>query len=183
MLSVSTRPPSFPGLLRCWTAEFAGAVTWDYEPDLLRIVTIASVAQGRGIGRALLAAAEAEARAAGLRRLVVSTSNSNLRALGFYQRNGYMLAALHLGAIDGFRRLKPQIPEFDPTGIRVRDMIELEKRLASGCGRRTVGMLPYLLAARAKKHVIVNGALRLLDGLVQLTVPVASQNTRTSMAQ
>ena len=119
-----------PGAVALLDGGFAGAVTWDYEPDLLRIVTIASVAQGRGIGRALLAAAEAEARAAGLRRLVVSTSNSNLRALGFYQRNGYMLAALHLGAIDGFRRLKPQIPEFDPTGIRVRDMIELEKRLA-----------------------------------------------------
>ena len=62
-------------------------------------------------------------------RLVVSTGNNNLRALGFYQRNGYTLSALHLGAITAFRRLKPQIPEMDPTGILLRDMIELEKRL------------------------------------------------------
>ena len=44
------------------------------------------------------------------------------------------LAALHLGAIDAFRRLKPQIPEIDPTGIPLRDMIELEKRLGAADG-------------------------------------------------
>jgi hypothetical protein len=32
-------------------------------------------------------------------------------------------------------------------------------------------LLPYLLAAQAQKHVAVNEALRLLDGLVQLAVP------------
>ena len=31
-------------------------------------------------------------------------------------------------------------------------------------------LLPYILAAQAQKHVIVNEALRLLDGLVQLAV-------------
>ena len=117
-----------PGAIALLDDAFAGAVTWSHEADLLRIVTIASSVEGRGVGRALLRAAEAEARAVGVTRLVVSTGNSNLRALGFYQRNGYALKALHLGAIDGFRRLKPQIPETDPTGIPLRDMIELEKR-------------------------------------------------------
>ena len=62
-------------------AGFAEAVTWSHEADLLRIVTIASSIEGRGVGRALLGAAEAEARAAGAIRLVVSTGNNNLRAL------------------------------------------------------------------------------------------------------
>ena len=31
-------------------------------------------------------------------------------------------------------------------------------------------LLPYLLAAQAQKHVTVNEALRLLDGLVQFAV-------------
>ena len=66
----------------------------------------------------------------GVVRLIVSTDNSNLRALGFYQRSGYALNALHRGAIDGFRLLKPQIPLTDSSGIPLRDMIELEKRLA-----------------------------------------------------
>ena len=34
-------------------------------------------------------------------------------------------------------------------------------------------LLPYLLAAQAQKHVTVNEALRLLDGLVQLAVSTA----------
>ena len=119
-----------PGAVALLDGAFAGAVTWSHEADLLRIVTIASSVEGRGVGRALLGAAEAEAGALGVIRLVVSTGNSNLRALGLYQRNGYRLKALHLGAIDGFRRLKPQIPKTDPTGIPLRDMIELEKRFA-----------------------------------------------------
>ena len=118
-----------PGAVALVGGSFAGAATWSQEPRLLRIVTLASLIDGRGVGRALLAAAEAEARAAGVARLVVSTGNNNLRALGLYQRNGYRLAALHLGAIDGFRRLKPEIPATDPTGIAIRDMIELEKPL------------------------------------------------------
>jgi ribosomal protein S18 acetylase RimI-like enzyme len=119
-----------PGAVARIDDGFAGAVTWSREADLLRIVTLASATPGRGVGRALLAAAEAEARASGATRLVVSTANANLRALALYQRNGYRLAALHLGAIDGFRRLKPSIPDADPSGIPLRDMIELEKPLA-----------------------------------------------------
>ena len=118
-----------PGAVAILGGAFGGAVTWSREPGLLRIVTLASAIEGRGVGRALLGAAEAEARAGGAARIVVSTASANLRALGLYQRNGYRLAALHLGAIDAFRRLKPQIPETDPTGIPLRDMIELEKRL------------------------------------------------------
>jgi len=118
-----------PGAVALLDGSFAGAVTWSREADLLRIVTLASAVEGQGVGRALLAAAEAEARAAGAARLVVSTTNNNLRALALYQRNGYRLAALHPGAVDAFRRQRPQIPETDPTGIPIRDMIELAKPL------------------------------------------------------
>ncbi|HVH01446.1 MAG TPA: GNAT family N-acetyltransferase [Amaricoccus sp.] len=119
-----------PGAIALLDGVFAGAVTWVREPGLLRIVTIASTVEGRGVGRSLLEAAETEARTSGACRLVVSTDNGNLRALGFYQRNGYSLAALHRGAIDRFRRPKPQIPTHDATGIPLRDLIDLEKRIA-----------------------------------------------------
>ena len=36
-------------------------------------------------------------------------------------------------------------------------------------------LLPYLMAAQAQKHVTHNEALRLLDGLVQLSVKSRSQ--------
>ena len=118
-----------PGAVARLDGAFAGAVTWRREGDALQIVTIATTDPGRGVGRALLAAAEAAARAEGASRVVVSTVNSNLAALGFYQRNGYALTALHAGAIAALRRLKPSIPEVDGNGIPIRDQIDLEKRL------------------------------------------------------
>ncbi|MFO1141375.1 MAG: GNAT family N-acetyltransferase [Amaricoccus sp.] len=125
--AIDTR--GLPGAVARIDGAFAGAVTWLPEDGALRIVTIASALPGRGAGRALLAAVEAAAREDGLARVVVSTVNSNLHALGFYQRNGYALAALHRGAVAGLRRLKPAIPEVDANGIPIRDQIDLEKRL------------------------------------------------------
>ena len=55
--------------------------------------------------------------------------STRTRGPSAYQRNGYRLTALHPGAIDGFRRLKPSIPLVDSAGIPLRDMIELEKPL------------------------------------------------------
>jgi ribosomal protein S18 acetylase RimI-like enzyme len=125
---------ALPGAAALLDGRFAGAVTWAAEGGALRIVTIASEVAGRGVGRALLAAAEAEGRARGAARIVVSTTNDNLNALGFYQRAGYVLAALHAGAIAGLRTMKPGIPEVAANGIPIRDQIDLEKRLTPASG-------------------------------------------------
>ena len=97
--------------------------------DALHIVTVASLREGLGVGRALLAAAEAEARRRGAARIAVSTANANLRALALYQRNGYRLAALHANAIARLPALKPAIPAVAANGIPLRDLIDLEKPL------------------------------------------------------
>jgi ribosomal protein S18 acetylase RimI-like enzyme len=47
--------------------------------------------QGRGIGQALLAAAEAEARACGAAAILLHTSSTNTRAQASYRRAGYEL--------------------------------------------------------------------------------------------
>jgi GNAT superfamily N-acetyltransferase len=118
-----------PGALAVADGAPAGAVTWRRAGDALRVVTIASLREGIGVGRALLAAAEAEARALGLARLVLSTTNDNLRALDFYQRQGFVLTALHPGAVTALRALKPAIPEAGENGIPIRDQIDLERPL------------------------------------------------------
>jgi hypothetical protein len=56
------------------------------------------------------------------------TTNDNLEALRFYQRRGFVLVALHAGAIAESRRLKPAIPLAGRYGIAIRDEIELERR-------------------------------------------------------
>jgi ribosomal protein S18 acetylase RimI-like enzyme len=118
-----------PGAVAVADGELAGAVTWRRAGDALRIVTIASLREGIGVGRTLLAAAEAEARRMAAARIMLSTTNDNLRALGFYQRAGFVLVALHPGAVARMRAHKPAIPAVADNGIPIRDQIDLEKRL------------------------------------------------------
>ena len=84
--------------------------------------------EGRGAGQALLAAVRDVARAAGCRCVWLITTNDNTRALRFYQRFGFDLAALHHGALAESRRLKPSISELGADGIPLAH--ELELRLA-----------------------------------------------------
>ena len=85
--------------------------------------------EGIGVGSALVSTLEDAARAAGCRRLWLITTNDNLEALRFYQRRGFVLAALHPGAIEASRRLKPVIPLVGHDGIPIRDELELERLL------------------------------------------------------
>jgi len=93
------------------------------------VVSLDSSREGVGVGTALLAAAREAAVAAGASRLWLITTNDNLRALGFYQKRGFRLVAVHPGSVDEMRRQKPQIPEVGRNGIPLHDEIELEIRL------------------------------------------------------
>ena len=94
--------------------------------DSCEIVSLDSLVSGIGIGSALVAAAQAMARSAGCRRLWLITTNDNLAALRFYQKRGFRLVAVHVGAVDGARRLKPEIPAVGLDGIALHDELELE---------------------------------------------------------
>src|SRR6266545_3883685 len=83
--------------------------------------------EGAGAGTALLTAAAALARRLGCRRLWLVTTNDNLHALGFYQRRGLRLRAVHVGAVDRDRALKPEIAAVNPDNrIPLHDLLELE---------------------------------------------------------
>ena len=96
------------------------------SPATREVVTLDSLRPGRGIGTALIEAVKSAASAAGCRRLWLITTNDNLHALGFYQKRGFRLVAVHPGAVDAARRLKPEIPLNGNDGIPIRDEIELE---------------------------------------------------------
>ena len=49
-----------------------------------------------------------------------------MHALGFYQKRGFRLVAVHPGAVNESRKLKPEIPLIGNDGIPIRDEIELE---------------------------------------------------------
>ena len=103
-----------------------GLLTYRIEGPECEIVTIDSIAEGEGIGTALIEAIKEKAKVKRCRRLWVITTNDNLNALGFYQNRGFHLFALYPDAIEASRRLKPQIAMKAANGIPIRDELELE---------------------------------------------------------
>jgi ribosomal protein S18 acetylase RimI-like enzyme len=120
---------ALPGFVAEEDGEPAGLLTYRIDGGDCEVVTINAFPKGAGAGTALIEAVAAAARDAGCRRVWLITTNDNLRALRFYQRRGFRLAALHRDALDRSRELKPSIPEIGLDGIPLRDELELELRL------------------------------------------------------
>jgi len=120
------RPHMLPGFAAWDGAACAGLLTYQITGDACEIVTIDSVREGAGVGSALIVAVAQAAQAAGCARLWLITTNDNMRALRFYQRRGFRIVAVHPGAVDRARAIKPGIPLLGFHGIPLRDEIELE---------------------------------------------------------
>lgn len=126
-------PTGLPGFVAYLGEERAGLASYAVRGHECEIVTMRSLREGRGIGRALLGAVRTAAIEAGCRRLWLITTNNNLRALALYQRWGMDIVALHHDAVsDARRRLKPSIPERDAKGIPIAHELELELHLDPG---------------------------------------------------
>jgi ribosomal protein S18 acetylase RimI-like enzyme len=102
-----------------------GVATYALEGPEAELVTLDAFVEGIGVGRALISAVAESARAGGCRRLLVMTTNDNLRALELYQRVGFHIEAVRPGAVAAARALKPCIPERAPNGIPISDEIDL----------------------------------------------------------
>lgn len=121
------RPVELPGFIAELDGQPAGLVTFDPvgAPGTLEIVTVDSIIEGRGVGRALIQAVMDLAHRSGYREVRVVTTNDNLRALAFYQRNGFRLRELRPRAVDRTRLRKPSIPKIADNGIPISDELEL----------------------------------------------------------
>jgi peroxiredoxin/ribosomal protein S18 acetylase RimI-like enzyme len=117
-----------PGFVAHVDGSPVGLIT--YQPNhgghQCEIVTVSSRLESRGVGEHLLEAAADAARDAGCIRAFLTTTNDNLRALGFYQKRGWRIARHYAGMIDQARRHHPVIPRVGLNGIPLRDEIELE---------------------------------------------------------
>jgi ribosomal protein S18 acetylase RimI-like enzyme len=123
------RPAELPGFLAIAGQEIRGLVTYHIQAESCEIVSLDALRPRAGIGTALVVAVAEAARAAGCRRLWLVTTNDNLDALRFYLRRGFRLVAVHPGAADRSRLLKPSIPEVGEFGIPIHDELELERLL------------------------------------------------------
>jgi ribosomal protein S18 acetylase RimI-like enzyme len=120
------RPAELPGFAAEMEDEVAGLLTYHIEDEACEIVTLNSWREGLGVGTALIEAAQGIAVREKCRRLWLVTTNDNTPALRFYQKRGFVLAAVHLEAVAADRELKPEIPLTGLDGILIRDELELE---------------------------------------------------------
>lgn len=125
-------PHTLPGFVAEVAGQVAGLVTYrQLDAQTGEVATLNSLREGMGIGGALVQAVAEAIRTAGCTRLVVVTTNDNFHALRFYQRHGFVLAALRPNALARARQIKPEIPLVGMDGIPLRDEIELEMTLES----------------------------------------------------
>ena len=122
-------PTELAGLKAKIGTSIVGFLHYLIMGEECEIITLASFEQGQGIGSALLAKIEQIARAKQCHKLILTTTNDNLYALGFYQRRGFYLTELKPGQVDISREIKPTIPLVGENNIPLRDELQLEKMI------------------------------------------------------
>ena len=108
------------------TCEVLGYLLYEFHDGLCEIMVLESVAQEIGIATALIERVKQTAKSGGVSKIIVQTSNDNTHAFRFYQRRGFTIREIRLGAMGVARELKPSIPLIGEDGIPLRDEIEFE---------------------------------------------------------
>ncbi len=84
-----------PGFIARDGGAPSGLATYDLAQECCELVSLDSLRKSNGIGSALLDAVTGLARSEGCTRLWTLVGNDNLDALGFLQRRGFHLVAVH----------------------------------------------------------------------------------------
>ena len=122
-------PDTLDGFIALDGDEWIGEITHTFSEHECEIVSLDSARERMGVGTMLIHKVVEEARQKDCRRIFLITTNDNLNALGFYQKRGFELVAVHRGAVNESRKIKPNISMIDANNIPLRDEIELEMLL------------------------------------------------------
>ena len=120
------RPADLPGFIAEMDGEKVGLLTYHIRNTACEIVTLNSWREGSGVESALIEAVKQVALREKCRRLWLVTTNDNLHALYFYQKQGFTISDIRVNAVERSRKIKPEIPLLGNDGIPIRDEIELE---------------------------------------------------------
>jgi GNAT superfamily N-acetyltransferase len=100
-----------------------GVLTYASRPDGVEVMYIEAARRHEGVGTKLL---DALFNLVGNQTVWLVTTNDNVDALRFYQRRGFVIRAVRVGAVNDAREtIKPQISLAGEYGIPLRDEIEL----------------------------------------------------------
>jgi len=117
---------TMPGFAAVNGVEVLGYLLYELHSGVCEIMVLESVVHNIGIASALIEQVKQTAKLSGVSKVIVQTSNDNTRAFRFYQRRGFTIREIRLGAMNAARRLKPSIPLIGEEGIPLRDEIEFE---------------------------------------------------------
>lgn len=111
------------GFIERRDGRIVGLLTYHVDDRTMEILTLNSTLERSGIGSSLMLSAIGAAREADCTKTVLTTTNDNLRAIGFYQRLGFRMVEINLGVVDEARRVKPTIPLTGERGIAIHDEV------------------------------------------------------------
>ena len=97
--------------------------------DEIKNMAVVETQRGRGVGRALVAAAIERARDARIEVLRVATGAADTGNLRFYQRLGFRMRSIER---DAFTPANGYPPGLEVDGIELRDRVWLDLRLDAG---------------------------------------------------
>jgi ribosomal protein S18 acetylase RimI-like enzyme len=103
-----------------------GYLMYEFHDGECEIMALESVARNIGVATALIDEVKRITESRGVNKVIVQTSNDNIRAFRFYQKRGFTIRCVRLGAMDAARQIKPIIPLIGEEGIPLRDEIEFE---------------------------------------------------------
>ena len=109
--------------------EILGYLLYEFHDGVCEIMLLQSIAQNIGIATALIEQVKQFTKSKSINKIIVQTSNDNSHAFRFYQRRGFTIREIRLGAMDAARKLKPSIPLIGEDGIPLRDEIEFEMEI------------------------------------------------------
>ena len=117
---------TMPGYAAVVGGEVLGYALYEFHDGFCEIMAIESLTQNIGIATALIERVKQTAKSNHTSKIVLTTTNDNTHAIRFYQRSGFTVREVRLGAMEAARQLKPSIPLFGEDGIPLRDEIEFE---------------------------------------------------------
>lgn len=119
-------PAEQPGFLAERDGKIIGLISYDVADDEMKVTMLDSRERNQGVGARLMERVITEGRSRQCRRIWLVATNDNIRALQFFQKQGFDLAALHRNSMEISRKLKPGIPETGYAGIPIRHELEFE---------------------------------------------------------
>lgn len=103
--------------------------SWTTRGSAVILCAVHALMPGRSYARILLDGLLPVFVKTGATKVRAVTTNDNMSALIFYQRYGFRLSALYVGAIDAYRPKVPNARQVGEHGIPIHDAIELEMPL------------------------------------------------------